>query len=765
MVALVLGELIAYGHREMTAGIAMLVCFWCFINYIFDRNFISPWRCMLGIICVIAGYLIMSGMDMKYDKAEKRFLSDLHYVTGAVADIGNTSGGYVLTVRQSEYNGNVLIYVKDNKGIKIGNIIEAEVDYMAYERARNEGCFDDRQYYRSIGILGRFYSDGIAIKDNKECIIKQKMYEIKIRVKELLRLIYSEEKAAIYDAMLLGEKVGIDEDVKELYKGAGIYHLCCISGTHMALLGLGVYRILRKRFKFTVSGVLGIAAIIIYGVFTGMVISVVRAVIMLAVRIMADMLGRSYDMVSSLSLAAIVIIISNPYALLNSGFMLSFGAVGAICTIIPAAERVYSVKNRFLKSLLFSFGIQLMTLPVMAYYFFEISMYGIFINLIAIPCITYIILSGMGGVFTAGFDIRIGKFLAGAGKYGLDFYNNLCRTALRLPFSEYVTGKPDIWRIVIYYAVLMVVVFMAYKLCDREKEFSEEYWYVRYGKITGGISMVIVMCVILLSGQNNGICVRYIDVGQGDSTFIQTDSKVEYLIDAGSSNIKDVGKHRIIPVLKANGVERLDYLIVTHTDDDHINGVEELMKEKTGSKSFVKTLVLPDISERDEAYQRLESRAVENKVAIEYISAGKGWKGKDYIFECLYPYNGMADDDKNEMSVVMRLSAGKVNMMFMGDLGKEGERNLISSGVLNKCSILKAGHHGSKNSSGEDFLSITKPFISIVSCGENNLYGHPNKETLERFNETGSRIYRTDRDGEIIVRIRDRGVDVKAYMD
>ncbi len=765
MVALGLGELIAYGHREMTVGIAVLVCFWCFINYIFDRNFISIERCMIGIICVIAGYLIMSDMNMKYDKAEKRFLTDLRGITGTVSDIEDIAKGYALTVKLSEYNGEVILYVKDDKGIKIGNVIEAEADYIEYEGARNEGNFDDRQYYRSIGISGRFYGSNILIKDFKVWLLKQKMYEIKCSIKKNLRLLYSEERAALYDAMLLGEKSGIDEDVKELYKGAGIYHLCCISGTHMAILGLGIYRILRKRFKYTVSGTVGIAAVIIYGMFTGMMISVARAVIMLSVRMVADILGRSYDMISSLSFAAIIIIISNPYALLNSGFMLSFGAVGAVCTIIPAVEIIYSVKNRFFKSFFVSFGIQLMTLPIMAYYFFEISVYGIFINLVVIPCIVYIILSGMGGLAASIYNIRAGKFLAGVGNYGLDFYNNLCRNVLRLPFSEYVTGKPDIWRIVIYYAVLMSVVFFAWKLCNKEKEFSEEYWYVRYGKIIGGISMIAVMCIILLSGHNDGLCVKYIDVGQGDSTFIQINSDMEYLIDAGSSDISGVGKHRIIPLLKASGVGQLDYLIVTHTDNDHINGIEELMKERIGSKSFVKTLVLPDISAKDEAYAELEEQAVKNNVAIEYISAGKGWKGKDYIFECLYPYKGMIDNDKNEMSVVMRLSAGRANMMFMGDLGKEGERNLISSGELGKYSILKAGHHGSKNSSGEDFLDITKPFIGVVSCGKNNTYGHPNRETIERFNERGSRIYRTDRDGEIIVRIRDRGVSVKVFKD
>lgn len=765
MVALGLGELAAYKNREVLIGTFLLVCLWCGINQIYDKTFICPKRCMLGLLCIVAGYAIMSGKSMEYAENEDRFSEGLNSITGKVSDIGDTANGYALTVKLPHNGAYVLLYVKDISGIKIGNTIEAQADYIEYEGVRNEGNFDDRQYYRSVGISGRFYGSGIKIKDSGTWALKQKMYEAKCSVKKILRLIYSEEKAAVYDAMLLGEKDGIGEDIKELYKGAGIYHLCCISGTHMAVLGLGIYRVLRKRFKYTVSGIAGIAAIIMYGMFTGMMVSVTRAVIMLSVRIAADMLGRTYDMLSSLSFAAIVMIISNPYALLNSGFMLSFGAAGAVCTVIPAAEIIYTVKNPLLKSILISFGIQLSTLPVMAYYFFEIPLYGIFINIVAIPCIIYIILSGFGGVIASVADIGLGKFLAGVGSYGLGFYEKMCRAVLKLPFSEYVTGRPDIWRIVAYYAVLMAGAFMACKLCDREREFKEEYWYIRYGKVVGGISAVIVMCIILFSGRDDGFSVKYIDVGQGDSTFIKAGNGAGYLIDAGSSDIKEVGKYRIIPTLKSNGVGQVDYLIVTHTDNDHINGIRELMDEKVSGRPFVKSLVLPDIPTKDEPYVGLESKAVQNNIGIQYISAGKGWSGRDYSLECLYPDKGMGGDDKNELSVVMRLKVHKVDMMFMGDLGEEGERNLISSGRLGRCSILKAGHHGSDNSSGRDFLGITKPFVSIVSSGRGNPYGHPGREALERFGEAGSRVYRTDRDGEIMVVIQRDGFSVDTYLD
>lgn len=489
-----------------------------------------------------------------------------------------------------------------------------------------------------------------------------------------------------------------------------------------------------------------------------------RAVIMISIRIAADMFGRTYDMISSLSFAAVMIMLFNPCAILNSGFAMSFAAVVSICTIIPAAEKIYTVKNRFLKSILYSAGISMGMLPVMAYYYSEISVYGVFVNLIAIPLVGYILFSGAVSIVLSFLNISVGIFFAGLGNYLLDFYNYLCSAVMSLPMSVYVTGRPDVWRIAIFYSVLMAVLFLSLKYLDYEREFREQNWYIRYGKAAAGIFTILIMIVLLLFRPYKGICIKYIDVGQGDSTFIHADNNVEYLIDAGSSDVNDAGKYRVLPVLKANGVNRLDYLIVTHTDNDHINGIEALINEKNDSKSFVKTLVLPDIRIRDDAYMKLESMAKHNDVSVEYISAGKGWKGADYDFTCLYPYKDSTGADKNELSVVMKLNTKCTSFMFMGDLGKAGEQELISKGCLGRCNILKAGHHGSKNSGSKEFINIVKPMVSIISCGKNNKYGHPDIQTVNGLKNIGSMIYRTDYNGEITVYADKNSIKVESYI-
>lgn len=763
MVAFGLGEIMAYCNMKIIIAFYFVIFLWCILNFLTDKNFISAQRIILAALCILPGYILMGNACREYGRIEDIFLSGINNITGMVTDIESTSKGYVLTAESEDY-GNVLIYANDADNIHIGNNIKAEVSYIEFEGARNEGCFDDRQYYHSVGISGRFFSDKVHITDRSVLVLKQKMYELKVMVRGILQNTYNEEKSSVYSAMLLGDKSSMADGIKELYKDAGIFHLYCISGTHMAILGMGIYGLFRRRFKFILSGTGAVCVIILYGAFTGMGISVMRAVIMISIRIAADMFGRTYDMISSLSLAAVMIMLFNPCAILNSGFAMSFAAVASICTIIPAVEKIYTVKDRFIKSILYSAGISIGMLPVMAYYYSEISVYGVFVNLIVIPFVGYILFSGVASIVFSFINISAGMFFAGLGNYLLDFYNYLCNVIMGLPMAVYVTGKPDVWRIAIFYSVLMAVLFLALKYLDFEREFWEQNWYIRYGKTASGIFVIVTIILILIYKPCKGICVKYIDVGQGDSTFIQTDKNVEYLIDAGSSDVSDAGKYRILPVLKASGVNSLDYLIVTHTDNDHINGIETLINEKSGSKSFAKTLVLPDINDRDNDYIKLERTARNNNVSVEYISAGKGWRGKNYEFTCLYPYKDSTAPDKNELSVVMKLKIKNTSFMFMGDLGKEGEKELIRKGGLVRCNVLKAGHHGSKNSGSEEFLHIVKPALSIISCGADNSYGHPHIQAVNGLKSIGSRIYRTDYNGEITVYTDKNSVKVESYI-
>ena len=196
-----------------------------------------------------------------------------------------------------------------------------------------------------------------------------------------------------------------------------------------------------------------------------------------------------------------------------------------------------------------------------------------------------------------------------------------------------------------------------------------------------------------------------------------------------------------------------------------MEGVKSIMEEKAGSKSILKNLVMPDIEEKDSDYMDIIKCAQKNKINIIYISKGKCFKGKEYDIECLYPYKNETGEDKNNLSVVLRLKYKKFSMMFMGDLGEDGEKRLISSNCLEKVTALKAGHHGSKNSSGAVFLKLINPDITTISAGENNRYGHPHMETLNRLKDINSKIFLTASEGQIILYPKEEGVKVDYYLN
>lgn len=270
------------------------------------------------------------------------------------------------------------------------------------------------------------------------------------------------------------------------------------------------------------------------------------------------------------------------------------------------------------------------------------------------------------------------------------------------------------------------------------------------------------------------------DVGQGDSILIHySPSKIEFpgitpsysiLIDGGSSSVKEVGKYRIIPSLKYNGISKIDTIIATHPDQDHINGLMEILKTCSSEGIYVNQLILPACSSllSNPSYVNLIKIATESSCEVIFLKKGDSVCYKDLKLECLNPSPNSQPLSENEASLVFKLSYNNFSALFTGDIEGESEANLLKSiSSLSEITLLKVAHHGSKNSSSKDFISKVHPLISIISCGKNNSYGHPHKETLNRFKEyaPNSRIYRTDECGQVIVKVNKSGMVIKKFID
>ena len=253
-----------------------------------------------------------------------------------------------------------------------------------------------------------------------------------------------------------------------------------------------------------------------------------------------------------------------------------------------------------------------------------------------------------------------------------------------------------------------------------------------------------------------------LDVGQGDGIFIHTPNGTNCLIDGGSTDVSQVGLYRLIPFLESNGVGCLDYIFISHGDEDHMNGVKEMLEsQKLNIK--IKALVLPVKEVWDDKLKDLSKTAEENRTKVIIMSAGQQFaeykEDISFTLTCIGPVKNYSGENGNAASMVLDLKFDEFDMLFTGDLEGEGETQLIESGSLRKYDILKVAHHGSKNSTPEKFLEITSPSVVLISAGVKNRYGHPHQETLERLNKKNRTIYNTQHQGAI--HIKTNGKDLR----
>ena len=697
-------------------------------------------------------------------------------LTGTVEEITEKENNrqvrlsHIYLVSDLSYQRQVLVYENQQTELKIGYRVKVTGIYAPLEKASNPGQFDQKAYYEARGIGMVLKKAKITVTEAKENFFFQKLYELRSFWIHTLEKITGEGEAGLLQAMLLGEKSGLKKEQKELYQSGGISHILAISGLHISLVGMLLYQFLRKKkrsysFSTAVSG----SFMVIYGFLTGFGVSAKRAVFMFLVYLGAELLGETYDVVSALALAGILILTEQPLQLFQCGFQLSFLSVGAVALVYPALRKKLGWKNKVALSLLSGASVTLVTLPCTLYWFYEWMPYALFLNLIVIPLVPVVFLSGAAGMLVGGVSVVAGMFLAGASAGVLRFFQTLLERTEVLPGSRAIIGQPELWRIGVYYALVGMAVwgFGGRKGKNRKAVSLEEcrnYWNITKNQIksaqTGSIDspqkrrhiwirivlMIFALLVLCLPSCHPSE-VTFLDVGQGDAVFLRTERGTTCLIDGGSTTVSDVGIYRILPFLKARGVSSLDYLFLSHMDADHISGAEELLKDQFHGIP-IHNLCLSAIPE-DETRLRLEKEARRFGTNILYISRGTVFQEENVTIRCLFPIKNQKKEDENENSQVLLLDLNGLRFLFTGDLGEEGEGELLASGTDLKVDILKVGHHGSRYSTSETFLQAIRPKLAVISCAEENRYGHPATETVQRLESTGCRILYTMKSGAI----------------
>lgn len=695
---------------------------------------------------LLAAFLILMLGERGLPVSRQPELSDGKTVTltGIVEEIAEKENSrqirlsHIYLSSDLSYQRQVLVYENQQTELKIGYKVKAAGSYAPLEEASNPGQFDQKAYYEARGIGMVLKKAKLTVIEVKENIFFQKLYELRSFWAQNLEKITGKEEAALLKAMLLGEKSSLKKEQKELYQSGGISHILAISGLHISLVGMLLYRFLRKKKRsYPFSALVSGSCMVVYGFLTGFGVSAKRAVFMFLVYLGAELLGETYDVVSALALSGLLILAEQPLQLFQCGFQLSFLSVGAVALGYPALQKRLGWKKKAAMSLLSGLSVTLFTLPCTLYWFYEWMPYAVFLNLIVIPLVPVVFLSGAAGMLTGGVSVAAGMFLAGASAGVLRFFQTLLERTEVLPGSRAIIGQPELWQIALYYVLVGAAVWGG--RCRARKKNQH--------RIEVRIFFIIFALCILCFPFHRPVEVTFLDVGQGDAVFLRTEAGTTCLIDGGSTTVSDVGTYRLLPFLKSRGVSSLDYLFLSHMDADHINGAEELLKDQFRGIP-IRHLCLSALP-GDETRERLEKEARLFGTELCYISRGTVFREKGAEIRCLSPVKDQKKEDENENSEILMVEISGLRILFTGDLGEEGEQELLEAGTDLRAAVLKVGHHGSRFSTGEDFLEAVSPGFAVISCAEDNRYGHPAPETVERLERAGCRIFYTMKSGAV----------------
>ncbi len=673
--------------------------------------------------------------NMTYTLSENQEINAIGYVNSIEKTSNNK---YKLKISTKYINDNtkklnILVYTDNLHNIKVGAKVDTKGVIYYPNKKSNNTSYDEELNFKIDNITYKMYANKIEVlKYNK---IKTYLYTLKENICNIYDDILPQKESNILKAMILGEKQFLDNETIDLYRTSGIYHILAISGLHIGILSLfltKIFKFVNRRFGY----IFVIIILIFYCTFTGASLSTIRATIMCIIVLIAHILFRSPDFISSISLSAIILLIKNPYYLFDIGFLYSYTSVFSIAFLGGRVCNIYNITGIY-KSFIISFFVCLSIKPITAYYFYNFTILDTFLNIIIIPFMSIVVIIGFISSIVGMFSISIAKFLIGSVYYILRLFTYICKVVENMNFNNIIIGRPSIFVIIGLYIMLFFIGYTFYDkyLLKKRKKF-----------INIGMSIFIIFVSISILTPKS-FTITMLDVGQGDS-IVGINNDGVFLIDGGGNNNFSTGENIILPYLKSKGIQTIDFVFVSHNDSDHIKGVIEIL-----DKIKIKNLFLPINNTLDENYKTLLNTAKDKNIPIYFLQNGDSLAlGKNLNFDVLHPNKEFLDKDDNNNSLVLKLNYNNNSVLFTGDIEKRAEEFLLDNNENLKSDILKVAHHGSKTSTTTNFIKNVAPKDALISCKENNIYKHPNEETLKTLKGANINIYRTDKNKSITIK-------------
>jgi competence protein ComEC len=559
--------------------------------------------------------------------------------------------------------------------------------------------------------------------------------------------------AALADALVLGRRETLDRAVADRFAASGLVHLLAISGTHVALVAAALMllaRVVRVRRDHAVW--LTIALVALYLAMIGAPPSAVRSGIMTALTLLTLVLQRPSSPFSIIAAAALAILALDPMAALDAGVQLSFAGVLGILVLrralldrVPHRLREGKVLRPLTESLVVSVAAFVATAPIAAQHFGNVAPISIVANLPAIP-LSSLALVGIGmACALEPLWPGLARLVADGASLALDALQKVVDAAAAVPGGHAAVAPPAWW----LWAAAAIAVLLALEWSARMRR------QVRWALVPAAAGTVFLL-LPLAAAPARGLEVVFLDVGQGDAIALHTPGDRWVLVDAGPADEGfDAGARRVLPWLRAHGARRIEAMVLTHPHVDHIGGAPAVMRGMP-----VERLIDPGLAFGTPQYLGVLTVAESTHVHWAAARQDRTLRIDGVELTFLWPAADVLDApaDANDISAVIRLRYGSFSMLLTGDAPDFVEHALVARyGEQLRAAVLKAGHHGSRTASSQEFLETVHPALAVISCGRRNRYGHPAPETVERLRADGIDVARTDVDGTVTVEVAPGG--------
>lgn len=646
---------------------------------------------------------------------------------------------YTVKARTGKYkNKKFIVYInkKNKKLLEYGDLIEIKGEYSAPEVARNYKGFDYSQYLKTLNIYGTIkVEESKIINKNQLSPILISINNIKEKMIDNANRNMPKRTANLLLGILIGERDNIQEDIIESFRTANLSHILAVSGAHTSYIILGItYLISKSKTPKRIGYIITIINLLIFIIITGASYSVVRACIMAIVVIGAKICYRKENFFTSICISLIIILIQNPFAINDIGLKLSFMGTAGIVIFNKSITNFFiklKIKQKIAEALSVTFSAQLMIMPITILNFNTISLTFFISNILASPLLGIIIIFGFISIFISSILNPISKILFLILHIFLELLILVSKVTEKIPGSSILVKTPNILFAIVYYILILFFnYFFVIKQNPTRRFHKKIIKIITIKNIKNGFKVIAVVFLIMLLLTrivriiNPTLKIYFIDVGQGDSTLIVTPKNKKILIDGGE------GKTNVLfQYLLDRRINKIDYIIISHFDSDHCNGLIEIIE-----KMRVENIVMSKQSKESEEYKKILEIIKQKNIKVSSVKAeDKIIIEKNLYTKILNPAEKFEFQDLNNNAIVAKLVYKNFSMLFTGDIEK-AEENLAKKYKNElKSTILKVAHHGSKTSTSEEFLKYVEPQIALIGVGENNKFGHPNQITIEKL--------------------------------